>query len=364
MLEAPTRTVRFLTRWLAGRPGVREEELGPSGAGGRPVTLFRPASRSRELPAWIVLHGITRPGRRHPALVRFARSLAASGAAVLVPAIRAWRNLELRPAVTLPVIREALATLAGRPEVADRPPGVVGFSFGAPQALLAAGEDALEGRLGAVVGFGGYCDLERTVRFQFTGEHEWRGQGGTLRPDPYGRWVIGANVLPWITGRPDGDEVARALRRLACDAGDRQRKAWHPSFDPLKRELRASLRPGGRALFDLFAPPSDREPDPGAAGDIVPALVEAARGRWPRLDPAPLLRPVPCSVHLVHGRDDRLIPFSESLRLEATLPGDARPRTTVTRLFAHSGGTRIGPARMLGEAWRFARALAGVLRSI
>lgn len=364
MIQASTRTVRFLTRWLTGRGAVREEEIGMAEGGAGPATLYRPPSPSRPLPSWIVLHGITRPGRRHPALIRFARSLAASGASVLVPEIPEWRELALAPEVTVPVLRRSLATLEARPEAADRPPGVVGFSFGSPQALLGAGEPSLDGRLAAVVGFGGYCDLERTVRFQFTGEHEWRGRKRRLRPDPYGRWVIGANVLPWTDGRRGAHQVAGALHRLAADAGDRQAPAWEPSLDALKLDLRRSLAPSHRDLFDLFAPPSDREPDPAGSRSLIPELVRAARAHSPRLDPGRMLGSLPCPVHLLHGRDDRLIPFSETLRLQEALPEDARVHATVTRLFAHSGGSRARGIRIVGEAWRFARALAGILGSV
>ena len=59
------------------------------------------------------------------------------------------------------------------------------------------------------MGFGGYCDLERTLRFQFTGEHEWNGEAHSLRPDPYGRWIVGANYLTAVPGFEDSERVAQ-----------------------------------------------------------------------------------------------------------------------------------------------------------
>ncbi len=362
MRPAPFRTARFLVHWLADRASVREREIGGGGEADDAATLYLPSRARGPLPSWIVLHGITRPGRRHPELVRFARALAATRAAVVVPEIPGWRELSLTPERTLPAIRRSLALLERTTEAAERPPGVVGFSFGAPQAVLAAAEPTLDGRLAGVVGFGGYCDLERTVRFQFTGEHGWRGRSHHLPPDPYGRWVMGANYLHRTPEHPDAEDVARALRELAGEAGDRRIDAFSPETDPIKERLRDRLAPSRRELFDLFAPPADRTPDRDRAEALIPSLVRVARSASPRLDPGPLLRPPPCPVRLVHGRGDRLIPFTETLRMADTLPPDADVRATVTGLFSHSRQSDTHGSRgILGEGWRFVRALSGVL---
>jgi hypothetical protein len=65
---------------------------------GRPreATLVPPAGGG-ERPGWVVLHGLTVHGRRHPAMQRFVRSLAASGAVVLVPDVPEWTRAAAGP---------------------------------------------------------------------------------------------------------------------------------------------------------------------------------------------------------------------------------------------------------------------------
>jgi hypothetical protein len=46
---------------------------------------------------------------------------------------------------------------------------LIGFSFGAPQVLIAAAHQDVSDQLAGVVGFGGYCDVASMVRFQMTG---------------------------------------------------------------------------------------------------------------------------------------------------------------------------------------------------
>jgi dienelactone hydrolase len=103
------RTARFLRAYLAGGAGpFRQEEVRIEAADdAREATLYLPRRRG-PAPGWVVLHGMTVPGRRHLAMSRFVRSLAASGAAVLVPDVPAWRELR----VDTGAARETLA--AGR----------------------------------------------------------------------------------------------------------------------------------------------------------------------------------------------------------------------------------------------------------
>jgi dipeptidyl aminopeptidase/acylaminoacyl peptidase len=364
MPASALRTVRYLRSWVTTRADVRVRHLWLDRDGRQvPATLLTPAAPSGPLPAWIVLHGITRPGRTHRQLVRFTHALAETGAAVLVPEVPEWRELDPAPRLTTPSVLAALAALESMaPLVGPGRVGLMGFSFGSPQALLTSAEPALAGRLAGVVGFGGYYDLERTLVFQFTGRHDWEGQRYLLRPDPYGRWIAGANYLTSVPGHEDAEDVALALHRLATAAGDAGVVAWDPRFDADKAALRASLDARRRSLFDVFAPPSDRDPDLDRAEELARLVARAARRREPTLEPGPWLEAVPGPVHLLHGRHDRLIPFSEVLRLAGALPAGTVARCTVTRLFAHSSqDTLPGWRKSAREAAAFVRALSGLL---
>jgi len=328
-----------------------------------PTTLLTPGHSRPDLPAWIILHGITRPGRAHAQLVRFTRALAEGGCAVLVPEVPEWRELDLSPSFTLPTILaclDGLKTLA--PLVSSAPPGLVGFSFGAPQALAASGHPDLRDRLAGVVGFGGYCDLERTLVFQFTGFHEHGGETHHLRPDPYGRWIAGANYLTSIPGMEDYHDVAMGLRLLAARAGDAGVMSWDPRFDTLKVDLRCAMPAGEREIFDLFAPPSHRDPDPTEGEELAHKLAAAGRRVDPAIEPGPSLSSVPGPVHLLHGRQDHLIPFTELYRMQDALPRSVDARALVTRLFGHSSQDSFpGLVEGVRETVGFVRALSGML---
>src|SRR6185369_1110915 len=90
-----------------------------------PATFATPRVHGGGLPGWIVLGGVTKMGRFHPQLSRFARALAASGAGVIVPEIPEWADLRLAPAVTVPTVRAAVRALDARPEIEHGSYGLV-----------------------------------------------------------------------------------------------------------------------------------------------------------------------------------------------------------------------------------------------
>ncbi|CAN5809163.1 hypothetical protein BH23GEM9_BH23GEM9_25480 [soil metagenome] len=365
-------TVRFLRQYLRPTEGATTAiETGYSRDGMiLPATVFRPRGRAR-LPGWVVLHGLTRTGRAHPSLVHFASAVASAGNIVLVPEIPEWRELRVAPALTIETIRAAVSALQQRDDIRHDHVGIFGFSFGATQGLIAAADPSIAGLISGVAAWGGFCDLRRLCRFGLTGLHEVNGMTFHTRPDPYGAWVIAGNYLPLVPGYEDAGEVAAALHALAIESGERRLYAWDPVYDESKLRLRSVLPPHHHRLFDLLAPltsKSDREQeeDQPEALELANRIATAVLAVEPLLDPLPFLPRVRTPVLVAHGRDDRLIPFSESVRLARLLPPDYLRSMTITSLFQHSGGTQsgLGPIGLAREGARFAILLRRVLRLV
>jgi len=337
MLRDALRTARYARSWKSGADVVTQDAWFERD--GEPVeaTVFSPHAHHGQLPAWIALGGVSCMGRHHPQLVRFSRALASSGALVVVPEIPEWRALTLAPRTVGPTLRGCIDLLRSRPEVASEKYGLIGFSFGAPQVAIAATDQELQRHVSGIVLFGGYCCLERTMTCQLTGNHEWEGVEYSLRPDPFGGWVVASNYLTEVRGYEDSGDVARALHELAQAASGLRIAAWDPRHDDLIVRLREALPKKRRELFDVFATPSTATPSrTDERRALAVELAETCRRLEPLLDPAQDLSRVGIPTQLIHGRGDRLIPFTESLRLMDGLPEGSRRRLTVTSLFNHS----------------------------
>lgn len=364
-LAAMPSTLRFLRQYLrpAGQ-AVREEDVSLDRGDRRmEATVYRPRGGPR--PGWVVLHGLTARGRDHPNLIRFARALAASGTVVFIPDIPEWRRLEVAPQVTVETIRAAVLALDALRGVVPGRTGVLGFSFGATQALIASVDPQLEGHLRGVAAWGGYCDVHALFRFGILGEHEWNGRPYHVDPDPYGRWVMGGNYLTGVPGHEGDADAARALHALAIEAGESGFPSWDARFDAAKDRLRAGLPAGQRAVFDLFAARTDAPPpDRARVVNLAEALATAALKADPGLDPTPYLPNVHVRTLLAHGHDDRLVPFTSMFCLRQQIPDRAIVRASITSLFSHSGGAAVTGPRIVTEGTRFLRLLDGILKLI
>jgi len=358
-------TIRFLRQYL--RPtasAVREEDVSLERGDRRlEATVYRPPGGPR--PGWVVLHGLTARGRDHPNLQRFARALAASGAVVFIPDIPEWRRLDVAPEITVDTIRASVLALDAMDGVVAGRTGVLGFSFGATQALVASVDPALDGHLGGVAAWGGYCDVRALFRFGILGEHQWQGHHYHVEPDPYGRWVMGGNYLTRLPGHETHHATARALHALAIEAGESGLQAWDARFDASKARLREPLPADERALFDLFAAPTGAPaPDRDQVVALADALADAALEADPGLDPTAQLGRVRARTLLAHGHDDRLVPFTAMYCLRDRLPDAAVVRAGITRLFSHSGGAAVSGLSVVREGGRFLQLLNGILKLI
>lgn len=360
-------TLGFLRQYIRPRPGGLVAETGVCMRGDQalPTMIVRPARIRRPLPGWVVLHGLTYHGKEHPSLVKFAHAVAASGSAVCIPDIPEWKTLHVAPGVTGPSIRAGAEALRAREDIDGDRIGVIGFSFGATQALTALARDPeLASEIRGIAAWGGYADAHRLFHFGITGEYELDGVRYREEPDPYGRWVMGGNYVTAIPGFEDAAPLAQALHQLAIAAGKAGVYAADKEMDPHKLRCRETLPESTRELFDLFAPlTTQRHPDLARATALAQELAAAALRTDPLLDPSPDLPAVRTPTFIAHGRDDRLVPFTESYRLARQLPPQVVKALSVTSLFSHSGGTtpNLGPLGLGREVLRFVRLLHGIL---
>jgi fermentation-respiration switch protein FrsA (DUF1100 family) len=74
-----------------------------------------------------------------------------------------------------------------------------------------------------------------------------------------------------------------------------------------------------------------------AGGDeLCLSALERGQTALSYLDPGPHLSAVRCPVHLVHGRDDDVIPRTEMHRLSEMLSRSTEVRTYLTGLYGHA----------------------------
>jgi hypothetical protein len=304
--------------WLAhlGREPAREDLRVVADGRALEADLYRPATPRG---AMLLVHGLSRAGRRHPELARLARLLAREGTLVLVPHFPGLAAYRLDGS-EVAEIRTALRYLAATSEAVS----IVGLSFGAGPALLAAADFP---RLRVVGSFGGYADLRNVIAFVTTGVHTLDGRRYVRRQEEYNRWKLLALLAGFV-------ETSRDRAGLERIAGQKLANPSAPT-SALERDL-------GREGLAVMAVVLNRRED------LVPRLLGAlparARVALDRLSPLPVMPRLRGQLLIAHGVDDDSIPFTESLRLAQAVPG--RARVAIFRTFRH-----IGPVPMWRSLW-------------
>lgn len=286
-----------LARWTDD-PRMEPLTLG-DGSGKLQADLHRPAGPPRA--GYLIVHGLSPAGRRHPALVGLARTLARSGGAVVIPDLEGLRTFTLSPA-DLAAIKAGVRGL--RNVVGSAPLAVLGLSFGAGPALMAAADPALAGEISLVGSLGGYYRLEHVIAFVTTGVHEHGGERYALPQEEYNRWKLLALLTPYV-------ESARDRRRLGELAA---RTLADPGIDP--SPFLAGLGPEGRRLWELVT-----NRDPARVPALLAALPARAREALEAFSPAGVLPRVRAPLLIGHGDHDPSIPYTESLKLAEAAPG-------------------------------------------
>lgn len=259
--------------------------------------------------ALVAVPGAVPLGKDDPRLVAFATTMARAGFAVLAPEISGFRELRVRPA-DAQEIADAFAWLSRRPELApDGRAGMAAFSYSVGPAVLAALQDDVRERVRFVVGVGAYYDLPRAMLFFTTGWFEHEGRWQTITPDDTGRMVLAYSSLDYLAAAPDREVFDRMVALRIRDP--------QANLAPLA----AGLSPGAQAVYALAV-----NNDPARFAELFARLPEAMRADIERLDLARHdLAPLQARLILVHGLNDNLIPWPESLALASAVPeGQAR----------------------------------------
>jgi len=276
----------------------------PVAGGAIAADLYRPAEGARA--GMILVPGVAPTGKDDRRLVAFANTIARAGFEVLVPDLARMRALQVS-AADAPLLASAARWMAQRDP--HRPLGMTAISFAAGPAVLALAEPEAGSEVDFILTVGGYYDLPAVITFFTTGafrdgaDDPWEYR----TPNAYGKWVFLLSNAPRLEEPADRTALAAIARRKMDD----------PEADVA--DLVEGLGADGRAVYGLLM-----NRDPERVGGLIAALPLVVGEEIAALDLA--RRPLAVAgtrFVLIHGRDDAIIPESESRAFARALPNEA-----------------------------------------
>ena len=312
----------------------------PTWRGDVRAKIFLPeGARESALPGVVLVHGVQFRGIDEPRIVRFARSLAATGLVVLTPEISelADYHVDPRSIETIGASLEALAERTGRARV-----GLLGMSFGGGLSLLTAANPKFRDHVGFVVAVGAHDDLARILRFFATGTIAV--PDGTVKKQKahdYGAMVLAYNRVDDFFPTEDREEARHAMR------------AWLQEKRDAAREHAKKTSPASNAkLEEIFTT------DLAGLRPELLRIVDAHQNDDTGVSPHGHLEGLRAPVYLLHGADDSVIPASETLWLAGEIPHGLLKQAVVSCAIRH---VEMEGKPSLAQQWELVHFMGEVL---
>jgi pimeloyl-ACP methyl ester carboxylesterase len=302
---------------LLAEAGLHVIEVRDAFVAGTRARLYRPVDVV-DPPGLVVVHGVHWKGIDEPRLQRFARSLAASGVAVLTPEIRELCDYRIDPA-SIDTIGETARAFSG--QLGGAKVGVLGFSFAGGLSLIAASDPRYRAAFGFVVAVGAHDDLGRVLRF-FVTDQAPRPNGGMLRLHAHDYGMV---VLEYAHAEdffPPADVVA---------ARDTLRSILHEDFDAAREQAKALSPAAAVKMGHILAHETT------ALAPELFAEIERLQPGFAAVSPDAHIGQLRVPVLLLHGASDRLIPPSEAEWLARQMPRGMLRAALVSSAIEHVG---------------------------
>jgi dienelactone hydrolase len=297
---------------------------------GKPVVadLYLPQSEGPH-PGIVLNHGVADLGKDDPRLVNFADAVARAGFVALVPEFENLKAFRVRPSDVDEVVA-AYEYLTARSDVIPDRVGLFGFSYAGGLAVLAASDPRIADRVRFCFLLGSYYDLENVVTYMTTGMYRSDGEWTYLEPRNSGRWAFLINSADLIEDEDDRETLVKIAR------------AKWDNADTDVGELVESLGEEGRRAYDLMV-----NEDPGRTRALIDGLSPRVREYLDALSLGGKIDRLRAHLIVGHGRDDNLIPYTESLLLADHVPPGASVHLAILDSFQHvdlelGGGRGIG----------------------
>lgn len=284
--------------------------------------VLRPQS-ARGGNAMVFYHGATPYAEDHTILDRLAKSMAVAGLTVYIPRLPRLQRLYI-DGTSGEAMAGVYRQICDRDGWRDRQVSLIGFSFAGGLLLKALLEEEW-GSVGhgEVMTFGTYCSLEASLRFILTGRASFGKTAIVMSPDHWGQVIFFHNFVDHIKRPFDKEVLNTALGYYVRGEDEAGEKA------------KLNLPTREREILDTILEPSSE-----AGHKMAEEIIHHARPSMKEYSPMTFSSKIDHRVWVLHGDEDKAVPYTEALALKKLLGRKARMH--IVRNFGHKGAAN-GP---------------------
>lgn len=286
-----------------------------------PFLEITPSSKLQNFEV-ILFHGASPYGEEHPGMINLALALAKSGIKVYMPRLPKLMNLELTKD-TIDLISHFYLFIT---KLSNKKIIPAGISFGGGLLIKAMLQDKIKNKQPkSILTYGTYYSLQTSINFLLTGRIKYKEIDDFVKPNDWGLIVLFHNYLPGIDAGFDTTHLQKILElRVANKIIE---------SDLLVENLCSK---GKKILNDIYN--SNQTPE-------IKNLLEKMKLKYKKemlsISPSEVCDKINFHVFLMHGANDSMVPYTESIKLNNELP---QSTIFLSGLYEHSeisGGNSI-----------------------
>lgn len=269
----------------------------------------------------ITIPGLHPAGIYDPRFRAFAASCAEAGFYVVAPDIEDFRNLKVTPESVSQIDLVLQEVRSFVPEVALQNLGILGISYGAGPAFLAAAKYTAAPGIRFLISVGGYYEFAHCLQFVVRGIHESQGELHVRQPQEWGRLIFALNYLENF-GVSEPDQIRAVLLLHLNFKADQAHLAANALSAASAEFIHEVLNGFSDANLEIYQRIMDR--DQQIHHELSPAAVVEEFDRTARF-------------YLLHGKNDDLVPYEETIELRNALRAAGRQNvhSLVTASLSH-----------------------------
>ena len=315
-IQSVSRTIYGLKKYQDLSPSsIEEEDSSYPGLNNEniPLKIFNPSKPYNSI--LILYPGATVKGEAHPRMITLARSLAINGVKVFLPRIPPLIDLQLSKEIfpwTVHFYKWVFNNFAD-----NNPINLAGVSFGGVIVLKACLDPFLiKNKPKSILVFGTSYDVSTSMKFMYRGEINHNGETIKIKPEPWSIIVLFHNYLHQIDIGYETKEIQVGLSYLI-----------HQSDDKLKDLMNNLNGPQKNLINDIVNLNISDE-----VQRIMNIILKDCSDQLEFYSPKFWCDNITNNVFILHGTNDSLSPYTESVKLDKKLQNS---ELLITRLFEH-----------------------------
>ncbi len=263
-----------------------------------PLRIFKPTDKVVKKTC-IMYPGASPYAEEHPAMIMLGKIISSLGYVVFIPRIPPLKNLNIS-SENIDWFKRAYSEILKRPETKIDNISILGLSYGGSLLLKASmDEQFYSPRPKSIMIYGSPYDLDTCLEYLLSGKINVGSKSYNIKPNPWGIIVLLHNYLGSINIGYDTSIMRKILNHRIKDEFDQAENLILTLDTDKQKTVRAALNADRNEEIDR----------------IVKIIVDQCKNQIKEISPKEWCKEVDHKVFIMHGANDSMVPYTESLSL-------------------------------------------------